>query len=86
MLFTSTHDQFQITINAFPTDGFQLSLSEWDGNDFMTIVDKRYIGYTIYEAVISAMVEAQISERNAYVLADQMGIAQTIEEEDEVLA
>ena len=86
MLYSSSHDQFQLTINAFPVDGFQLSFSEWDGNDFITHVDKRYIGYTIYEATISAMMEAQISERNAYVLADQMGIAQTIEEEDEVLA
>lgn len=80
MLYTSPNDQFQITINAYPVDGFQLSLSEWDGEEFMTIVDKRYIGYTIYEAVISAMVEAQISEQNAYILADRMGIEETYEE------
>lgn len=80
MLYTSTHDQFQITINTFPVDGFQLSLSEWDGEDFATHVDKRYIGYTVYEAAISAMMEAQISEQNAYVLADQMGIEYTEED------
>lgn len=74
LTLSDSRDQFQIQINTFPNDGFQLSLSEWNGEDFITHSDKRYIDYTMYEAAIQALMAAQVDEARAYEIAADMGM------------
>ena len=54
---TSKNDTLQVTVQQYPVDGVQVTVSIWDGEDFITKFDKRVIADSLWEAMGTAMVQ-----------------------------
>lgn len=54
---TSKNDTLQVTVQQYFVDGVQVTVSIWDGEDFVTKFDKRVIADSLWEAMGTAMVQ-----------------------------
>ena len=73
-------------VDSYPTDGFQLTLTDHEGYD---LFDSRMICYTLWEAVTHAVSEAWANEMRTHNdddlprrVASALGIEETYDEED----
>lgn len=55
--YTADSDNLQVSIHYYPTDGVQVTVSIWNGNDFVTKFDKRVIADSLWEAVGDALTQ-----------------------------
>lgn len=58
MILITDNDELQVAIHHYPVDGFQCTISRWDGDTFITLYDKRVIADSLWEGVGSALTRA----------------------------
>jgi hypothetical protein len=56
-IYTAQNDTLQVAVHRYPVDGVQVTVSIWNGNDFVTKFDKRVIADSLWEAMGSAMTQ-----------------------------
>ena len=57
MNYTAQGNNLQVSVHHYPMDGVQVTVSIWDGNDFITKFDKRVIADSLWEAMGSALTQ-----------------------------
>jgi hypothetical protein len=50
-IYTTDNDKLQVAVHYYPVDGFQCTISVWDGDDFVTLYDKRVIADSVWEGI-----------------------------------
>jgi hypothetical protein len=83
-IYTANKDSLQVAIHYYPMDGFQCTISQWDGDDFITLYDKRVIAESLYEGVSDALVASvpNVDYDDAYTLCADWGIFPPYEGEE----
>jgi hypothetical protein len=61
-IYKTSNDRLQVAVHYYLTDGVQITISEWDGEDFITLYDRRVIADSLYEAVTGALMESRDME------------------------
>ena len=56
-IYTANNDSLQVAVHHYPVDGVQVTVSIWNGDDFVTKFDKRVIADSLWEAMGSAMTQ-----------------------------
>jgi hypothetical protein len=54
-IYTANNDNLQVAVHYYPVDGFQCTISIWDGENFVTLYDKRVIADSVWEGIGSAL-------------------------------
>lgn len=57
-IYTTDNDELQVAIHHYPVDGFQCTVSRWDGDDFIVLYDSRMIADSVWEGIGSALTRA----------------------------
>lgn len=63
MIYKTDNDEIQVTVDYYPTDGAQVIVSWWDGNDFICRYNSRVIADDLYETLTIALAGSELYAR-----------------------
>lgn len=77
-------DDLYVEVQQYPTDGFQLRLTEWNAEqgEWLDIYDRRMIGYTVPSGIVEALTLKDYDFPRALEALDRAGISWTEEDFD----
>lgn len=82
MIYKTDNDEIQVTVDYYPTDGAQVIVSWWNGDDFICRYNSRVIADDLHETISTALYGAQFDDNEIADMLDEWGIEPTFDEDD----
>jgi hypothetical protein len=78
-----TADDLSVMVHHYPVDGSQITVMKYDGDDWNTVVDSRFICDSFWEAMFDALFQSGLNSEHAMWQLDEWNIQHPNDDDEE---